>query len=172
MVVDNFNRLTCRLKEFTCSDGQCVGASSVCDSHCHCGICDDEHNCTSWRIRLVNGTHYFGRVDLTTNRLTGTVCDRSWDNSDATVVCKSLGFRFGHSVPRGYYGYGTGPIWLDDVDCTGDETALSSCRHGGLGVSNCEHTNDAGVICMNDMPTVPKQVTGPLTRREDYILVK
>ncbi|XP_052220080.1 neurotrypsin-like [Dreissena polymorpha] len=161
-------RCACRLEEFLCEDGQCVDSSSVCDGTCHCtaGCADErldgENNCTSWRIRLVNGSHYFGRVEITINGLTGSVCDHYFDNNDATVVCQEVGYRYGHAVLRGKYGYGSGPIWLDDVNCNGDENLLSSCRHGGLGKSNCDHTNDAGVICMNNIPTV----TGPSVSAE------
>jgi len=42
---------------------------------------------------------------------------------------------------------GTGPIFLDDVGCRGNETALDVCPHRGIGIHNCDHDEDAGVIC-------------------------
>ena len=42
---------------------------------------------------------------------------------------------------------GIGPIFLDDVGCTGNETSLNDCPHNGVGVHNCVHREDAGVIC-------------------------
>lgn len=51
--------------------------------------------------------------------------------------------------PRIYqeYGGGTGPILLDNVVCTGNESNLLECDHNGIGNHNCRHDEDAGVSC-------------------------
>ena len=37
---------------------------------------------------------------------------------------------------------------MDDVECRGDETNLDDCTHSGVGIHNCDHSEDAGVICL------------------------
>ena len=48
---------------------------------------------------------------------------------------------------RGEYGRGSGPIWLDDVTCNGNETSILNCRHRPFGTGNCGHHKDVGVVC-------------------------
>ena len=41
----------------------------------------------------------------------------------------------------------SGPIWLDNVKCRGDEERLIDCRARPFGVHNCNQFDDAGVKC-------------------------
>ncbi|NXG67986.1 C163A protein, partial [Baryphthengus martii] len=42
---------------------------------------------------------------------------------------------------------GSGPIWLDDIECHGNESTLSECKHEEWGQNDCRHGEDAGVTC-------------------------
>ena len=48
---------------------------------------------------------------------------------------------------RARFGEGTGPIFLDDVTCSGTESSLLDCTHSGIGVHDCSHHEDASVRC-------------------------
>ena len=52
-----------------------------------------------------------------------------------------------HSNAR--FGQGTGPIFLDNVACTGEEDNLTSCTYDP-NTADCFHSEDAGVSCVAD----------------------
>ena len=45
------------------------------------------------------------------------------------------------------YGQGTGRIFLDNVNCFTSSSTLISCSHNGIGVHNCQHSEDIAVVC-------------------------
>ena len=101
-------------------------------------------------VRLVNSTNSLssGRVEVFYNGTWGTICVDSWDIQDAEVVCRQLGYNGASSAPvDALFGKGTGPIWLDDVHCEGNETSITQCSHRGWGVHNCGRAKNAGVAC-------------------------
>ena len=100
-------------------------------------------------VRLVNGsTEYEGRVEVYYNGEWGTVCDDGWDLNDAQVVCTQLGLGAPIAArDSAYYGEGSGPIWLDDLNCTSNESVIEDCSHNGWGIENCSHNEDVGIQC-------------------------
>ena len=101
-------------------------------------------------VRLVgSGSHNEGRVEVNYNGEWGTVCDDGWDDTDAGVVCRQLGFgSSGTAVYSASFGQGSGPILLSSVTCSGNEASITNCLHLGLHIiSSCSHSEDAGVIC-------------------------
>ena len=61
-------------------------------------------------MRLVDSANAVsGRVEIFHAGEWGTVCDDSWDDRDAAVVCFSLGLMGGTRVQR--WGRGSGTIW-------------------------------------------------------------
>ena len=98
-------------------------------------------------VRLIGarGLPYEGRVEVYLNEQWGTVCDDYFDIEDADVVCKHIGY------PRAidYYtkALGSGPIWLDDLNCTGRETSVFECIYADFNNINCGHKEDVGVLC-------------------------
>ena len=101
-------------------------------------------------VRLVGGSGpHEGRVEVFHIGAWGTVCDDGWDLQDAMVVCRQLGYGTAVGALAAYEG-GIGPIWYDDVRCNSNEANLAQCAHDGLGVHNCAHEKDAGVICASE----------------------
>ena len=90
-------------------------------------------------------------MEVCHNNKWGTVCNDYWDSNEATVACKQLGFHaYIDYYTYAYYGSGTGSIWLDNLQCQGNEGSLFICPGNGIGVHNCHHNQDVGVICYSE----------------------
>lgn len=100
-------------------------------------------------MRLKDGSSSSeGRVEVSVNGVWGTVCDDYWSIEDANVVCHMLALPQATAATRGKsFGVGTGPIWMDDVKCVGNESSLLFCKRAELGVKDCAHLEDSGVVC-------------------------
>ena len=122
--------------------------------------------CPPGDIRLVGGTVVDeGRVELCYNNAWGTICDDGFDENDANVICRQLGYpdqgnfklinptstvilyHMLDGTPRlsAYFGQGTGAILRQYLRCAGTESRLVDCPTSS---STCFHTEDAGVTCL------------------------
>ena len=124
------------------------------------------------QLRLVGGnTENEGRVEICMNNQWGTVCEDSWGSTDAIVVCRQLGYfaqgekyvplltitvviaLYAHLKPTDAVAFGTrqfgggaGPIYLDNVACSGSESNLLDCPRSSF-VSCHSSRRGAGVRC-------------------------
>ena len=107
--------------------------------------------CVGLPIRLVNGSNEKeGRIETYWNNQWCTVCDDLWDDNDATVICRQLGYSRGSAKGLAYFGKGSGLILLDNVNCNGGESSIFDCAQNIMGDHDCEHPEDAGVTCFGE----------------------
>ena len=89
-----------------------------------------------------------GRIEVYFGGAWGTVCDDNWHDNmmNGKIACMQLGYInvsnvFDQSLS------GVFPNSLDDVDCVGNERNLFECRHTAAQDSDCDNSQDVGVIC-------------------------
>ena len=92
-----------------------------------------------------------GRVEVSINGVWGTICDRKWSPADARVVCRKLGLPHERltALKASLFGGGSGRVWLENMQCYGDELNVLDCPHRGLGnvYRLCNKKTAAAVIC-------------------------
>ncbi|XP_060677692.1 scavenger receptor cysteine-rich type 1 protein M130-like [Hemiscyllium ocellatum] len=104
------------------------------------------------QLRLSDGrTRCAGRLEIYHGGTWGSVCDDAWDEIDAQVVCKQLGCgKALDMAPRFTFEPGSGPIWLKDVKCSGNESLLWECPSAQLGQQgDCSHKEDVRIVCLD-----------------------
>ncbi|KAL4223330.1 hypothetical protein ACF0H5_016801 [Mactra antiquata] len=119
----------------------CLGALKE-TKYCNLEYC-------SHSVRLVNGSDpYEGRLEVFHRGQWGTVCDNSFNDYSAMVVCRMLNYAgIATAHPSAAYGEGTLPILLSKVDCDGDEHDVFECDQLEWGSQQCTHANDVSVSC-------------------------
>lgn len=123
------------------------------------------------KVRLVQSLPHMnekqGRLEVWHAGQWGTVCDDEFDDTDAAVVCRTLGWTGGSKwfSNAGYYGWlskdpnhdaqeselgalGNGPIWLNRMRCAGTENNFLDCPRGiTFYHTGCSHWEDVFMKC-------------------------
>ncbi|XP_022105947.1 scavenger receptor cysteine-rich domain superfamily protein-like [Acanthaster planci] len=84
----------------------------------------------------------------------GTICSKGWTMGNAQVVCRELGFGPPTDAQLGLDGYG-GPIFLQDIRCTGAEESLDRCQRSEWSAHTCDHSMDVSVLCQQGIGIYP-----------------
>ncbi|XP_053307073.1 lysyl oxidase homolog 4 [Spea bombifrons] len=128
------------------------------------------------RLAGLGRTANEGRLEVLHNGQWGTVCDDDFSMEVAHVVCKQLGFEtamnWAHSAK---YGQGEGPIWLDNVRCSGTESSLAECESNGWGITDCKHSEDVGILCSTSRLRAseqPQTITVQHTKKIEEVRIK
>ncbi|MGH0154399.1 UNVERIFIED_CONTAM: hypothetical protein FKN15_027210 [Acipenser sinensis] len=106
--------------------------------------------CSSEGVRLSGGSDLCsGRVEVLRGSAWNTVCDAGFDRQDAEVVCRQLQCGIPQEVlGAARFGKGQGPVWSQEIQCSGNEPGLHGCPTSSMEQPSCTHANDVGLVCV------------------------
>ena len=95
-------------------------------------------------------------VEVFHNGEWGTICDDSvnlwlvgqvicWQLGNANVTNITSISNLGYIIPND--AAATEHIWLDNIDCAGNESSIDACNHRPWGIEDCGHHEDVLVHC-------------------------
>jgi len=93
-----------------------------------------------------------GRLEIFWEGEWGAVCDDAFGMAEGSIACEQLGLGNATAITSAgneWPHIAGQKTWLDDVSCTGTETALSQCGRRPFGSHNCAttHTEDLILTC-------------------------
>ena len=101
------------------------------------------------RLAGVNDINYAGRVEVFYQGKWGKICRNEWDINDVKVVCRQLGFQ---SALAEFIGMDTKDettsVVMSDVECTGQESFLASCKRLDGKHVECVEKIGAQALCV------------------------
>ncbi|KAH8380510.1 hypothetical protein KR009_011156, partial [Drosophila setifemur] len=162
--VDEVAGVICKVPVMKCPNNywlchtskECIPPAFVCDNTEDCADKSDECEAVCKapiQYRLEGGrSSNEGRLEVKYHGVWGSVCDDDFNLKNAQVACHSMGFYGPAKIEKNIFGIANGPIWLDQVMCFGNETALDKCNHWNWGEHNCNHTEDVALHCTAGPP--------------------
>ncbi|NXJ12298.1 WC11 protein, partial [Odontophorus gujanensis] len=91
-------------------------------------------------LRLVNGSDCTGRLEVFYNGTWGSICSNRMSQLTAVTVCKHLNCGDGGEIERDFeYGRGSGPTWLDYIECTEQHSSLWQCQSEPWNPHSCDN---------------------------------
>lgn len=102
---------------------------------------------------------WYGKVQVTYERQWGRVCNVNWGSTEASTLCKQLGFVDGRAEYSATAS--SGKVYMNNVNCTGSESSILECNHKAGWQGTLNMCNDARVIC---------NTTGTYSLHNDWIV--
>ncbi|NWI68081.1 WC11 protein, partial [Todus mexicanus] len=114
-------------------------------------------------LRLVNGGDCAGRLEVFYNGTWGSICSNRMSQLTAITVCKHLNCGDSGEIARDFkYGRGSGPTWLDHIECTEKHSSLWQCQSDPWNPQSCDNrAEETHISC-----TGRKEATTPATFAE------
>jgi len=111
-------------------------------------------------VKLLHGfAPYAGQVAVNHRGAWGAVCENGWDEKDALVVCRELGYPGVTMITNNRFFGVEGTINIENLGCYGNETKLRECSYKvTTELSKCRTRwrKEAGVICEAGNNTDPR----------------
>ncbi|XP_023031907.1 uncharacterized protein LOC6643128 isoform X2 [Drosophila willistoni] len=167
--VDEVVGVVCKVPVLKCPNNywlchtskECIPPAFVCDHTEDCADKSDESEAVCKapiEYRLEGGRNPSeGRLEVKYHGVWGSVCDDDFSAKSAQIACNSLGYYGSAKIEKNIFGPASGPIWLDEVMCHGNESSIDKCSHWNWGEHNCNHTEDVSLRCTAGPPPTRQQ---------------
>lgn len=107
-------------------------------------------------LRLMNGNDCAGRVEVFYNGTWGSICSNSMSQLTTATMCKHLGCGDGGGIEADFkYGRGSGPTWLDHVECTEQHSSLWQCQSDPWNPQSCNNrAEETHITCTGNQKCI------------------
>lgn len=111
-------------------------------------------------LRLVNGNDCAGRLEVFYNGTWGSVCSNHMSQLTAITACKHLNCGDSGEIDKDFkYGRGSGPTWLDHIDCNKQHSSLWHCQSDPWDPQSCDNrAEETHISCTGNYKCI---CTGP-----------